>query len=68
MKQLHDAMFTPTNGDRKNAPNKLIVITDREGDLEEAVQESEVAKEKGVDVTAVAVGDQVDIIYEVPNN
>lgn len=52
-------MFSAANGDRPDAPNIAIVVTDREGDLQSAVDEAEVAKSKGISMSILGVGGQV---------
>lgn len=61
IKRIHNEMFTAANGDREDAPNLVIVVTDREGDLQNAVKEATLAKEKGITLQILGVGEQVSI-------
>ena len=56
-------MFTTDNGDREDAVNVAIVVTDREGNLQTAVEQAEVAREKDIHFVGVAVGNLVCIMY-----
>ena len=64
IKQLHSAMFTSARGDREDAPNVAIIVTDREGDLQLAIDEAEIARSKGISLSAVGIGSTVCIFMK----
>ena len=59
IKQLHTDMFNVDNGDRMDAPNIAIIVTDREGSLLTAVEEANIARNKGINMAVVGLGKQV---------
>ena len=56
---MHSQIFTKANGDRDYAPNMVVVVTDSESDLQSAVYQSDMARDKGIDFMAIGVGEQV---------
>ena len=65
---MHSELFTPANGDREDAPNIAIIMTDRAGSLQSAVHQSNVARSKGIHVTVIGIGGQVRYLYIFKNN
>ena len=63
IKQLYSEMFSESNGDRQDAPNIAIVVTDREGSLQSAIDESDVAKSKDIFMSVVGIGSQVGACF-----
>ncbi len=67
LRYARTTMFTPQNGDRRDAPNSIVIITDGvpqiPQDLNEArrlaVQEAELARQQGINVFAIGVGPQI---------
>ena len=58
---MHNEMFSAVNGDRTDAPNIGVVITDGASsvDADRTIPEAQAAKEKGVELFAIGVGDEV---------
>ena len=58
---MHRDMFTVANGDRPGVPNIALVMTDGESviDPQKTVPEAEEARAKGIDMIAIAIGDEV---------
>ena len=54
-------MFTPQHGDRENAPNIGVVITDGESTTEShnTLPEADAARRHGIAMFAIGVGDEV---------
>ena len=62
MRVMTGEVFQPTNGDRSDAPNVCIVITDGPSnkDRERTVPDAAAAREAGISIFAVGVGPEVD--------
>ena len=77
LRYMRDTMFTPQNGDRRNAPNSAIVITDGvpviPGDRNEArrlaIQEAEQARSQGISIFTIGVGPEItdDVLNAIAN-
>ena len=59
---MHEALFTAVNGDRSDADNVAIVITDGVStwDKNLTIPEAETARLKGIQIVSVGVTDKVD--------
>lgn len=61
---MHEQMFRQENGDRSNAPNIAIVITDGEStyDKDKTIPEANIARQKNIIVIAIGIGSQTSQI------
>ncbi|CAD5114775.1 DgyrCDS3819 [Dimorphilus gyrociliatus] len=57
---MHEQMFTTANGDRPNAPNIAVVITDGEStfDKDQTVPEANKARDKNIIILAIGIGEK----------
>ena len=77
IRYMRETMFTRRNGDRSNAPNSAIIITDGvprvPADINEArrlaIQEAELARSQGINIFTIGVGPEVtdDVLNAIAN-
>ena len=77
LRYMRETMFTSRNGDRPNAPNSAIIITDGvpriPADINEArrlaIQEAELARSQGINIFTIGVGPEVtdDVLNAIAN-
>ena len=77
LKYMRETMFTSRNGDRPNAPNSAIIITDGvpviPGDRNEArrlaIQEADRARSQGINIFTIGVGPEItdDVLNAIAN-
>ena len=77
LKYMRETMFTSRNGDRPNAPNSVIIITDGvpviPGDRNEArrlaIQEADRARSQGINIFTIGVGPEItdDVLNAIAN-